>query len=113
MFSTHVLHQSILVYGLKEMISNLKKRNVITVDNYNSLSRQNISDTHKCILLVHYIVDNMAGNNQKLDDFKLFLSSDKRLWHLSMAMHQLSKLSIQLVCIIFLRNIIIRRICYS
>ena len=66
------------------MALKLKEINTITVEEYENISKLNIDDKHKCIILIHYVV-----KANKFEELKKLLSSDKRLWHISMAMQQL------------------------
>ena len=68
------------------MALKLKEINTITVEEYENISKLNIEDKHKCIILVHYVLKAI----NKYEELRILLSSDKRLWHISMTMQQLS-----------------------
>ena len=93
-FNTEVLPQSICEYGIKDIILKLKERNIISLGNYNGLSQLNISDYHKCIILAYYIIENIIRRRRNYEQFRLLMSSDRRLWNLKVAMSQLCKHSI-------------------
>ena len=68
------------------MALKLKEINTITVEQYENISKLNIDDKHKCIILVHYVVKTI----NKYEELRISLSSDIRLWHIFMAMQQFS-----------------------
>ena len=77
------------------MILKLKERNI--TGNYKGISKLNISDYHKCVILAHYILESILTSPTQYEQFRLLLSRDRRLWNLKVAMSQLSKHSILLV----------------
>ena len=80
------------------MIMKLKERNI--TGNYEGISKLNISDYHKCIILAHYILESILRSPTHYEQFRLLLSRDRRLWNLKVATSQLCKYSILLVWII-------------
>ena len=68
------------------MVLKLKEINILTVEQYENISKLTIDDKHKCIILVYYVVK----TNNKYEELRILLSSDKRLWHIFMAMQQFS-----------------------
>ena len=68
------------------MALKLKEINTITVEEYENISKLNIDEKHKCIVLFHYVLKAI----NRYEELRTLLSSDKRLWHMSMTMQQLS-----------------------
>ena len=80
---------SILEYGPMNVAFKLKEMYVISYNLYAIFSNLIITDKHKCLLLCQHIfahIDIISIYN----DYKQFLSKDRRLWHLSLRMSQIS-----------------------
>ena len=80
---------SILEYGPVNVAFKLKEMYVISYNLYAIFSNLRITDKHKCLLLCQHIFAYLDIKSMYIE-YKQFWSNDRRLWHLSLRMSQIS-----------------------
>ena len=83
------LSHGILKYGPVNMGFKLKQMYQISSYEYDVLSAVSISDKHKSWIFLYFILLSL-DTEVMYTKYKEFFSSDRRLWHLSIRMSQIS-----------------------
>ena len=79
---------ALLEYGTMKSAIKLKGRSVLTSIEFNTITNLNISENLKSLVLVAHILESITVS-RKYNQFKAFLNSERRLWHLIIPMHQM------------------------
>ena len=77
-----------LEYGPMNMALKLKQRQILDSHQHQKLSELNINDYHKSLVLVNYILDSVTLKHN-FEQFKAFMNSEEKLWHVSLRMTQI------------------------
>ena len=92
-FFSMEFHKTFLEYGFSNMADMLKVKelNIITLEEYDNLSKLNIDENQKCQVLTQQVLYAIRDDKNILLDLKQFFSSDRRFWHLFVAVNDYSK----------------------
>ena len=78
--------QALFEYGAMKSALILKNSGVLSSIAFNTITNLNISENLKSLVLVAHVLE-IITVRIKYDQFKAFLNSDRRLWHLIIPMH--------------------------
>ena len=78
--------KSFLEYGLMDIAFKLKEIEIINLEQYTNLSKLNVGEEDKCRVLFMQLIIGI-NNRKNIEDIRQFLSSDRRLWQLLIAIN--------------------------
>ena len=78
--------KSFLEYGLMDIAFKLKEIEIINLEQYTNLSKLNVDEDDKCRVLFMQLIIGI-NNRKNIEDIRQFLSSDRRLWQLLIAIN--------------------------
>ena len=84
-------HKTVLEYGFSNMAYMFKELHIITLEDYDNISKLNIDEKNKCQVLIQQVLYALKHDKNILLDLKQFFSSDGRFWHLFVALNDYSK----------------------
>ena len=78
--------KSFLEYGVMDMAFKLNEIKIINLEQYTNFSKLNVDEEDKCrVLFIQLIIG--ISNKTLIKDIRQFLSSDRRLWQLLIAIN--------------------------